>query len=329
MPPDDAPAAPSSSRRSRKSADSSRKRTRIVVQLRARPAPYVPRSGPRLEPPRLQLPSDSTAYIVDRILLPSPGPAADGRPLPRRMTYIVGWHDLPAARALVPAMRILEYVSPLVLEEWEWQLELGLDEERGREQELPASPPLPPVASSPALAKPILPASLETKPDFVMQIPPLRPPRPQRTPDVEPLPSYTPTISLNPWTFHARAPPPPPPEQTKPASLAVAFPNKWESPKPPKKPDRKKKKTVQSTLPWAMKRKYNSVSEAFADFEDDDEMGVYHTHSQDEASDKQTELFVVEEESAVAIKSKSKSKSKSKGQDRRGNCSKSIQFGFS
>lgn len=94
-------------------------RTRIEVQIRQkRPAEYVPGSGPPLQPISLLPPRDSTAYIIDRIILPSPGPAADGKPLPRRMTYIVGWHDLPAARMLVPAMQILNYVSPREVEEW-------------------------------------------------------------------------------------------------------------------------------------------------------------------------------------------------------------------
>jgi hypothetical protein len=48
------------------------------------------------------------------------------------MTYIVGWHDLPAARVLVPAMKILDYVSPWVLEEWEYSFELELEEERAK-----------------------------------------------------------------------------------------------------------------------------------------------------------------------------------------------------
>lgn len=46
------------------------------------------------------------------------------------MTYIVGWDDLPAARILVPAMRILDYVSPRALEEWEYNFEEELEEER-------------------------------------------------------------------------------------------------------------------------------------------------------------------------------------------------------
>ncbi|RDA88735.1 hypothetical protein CP532_4053 [Ophiocordyceps camponoti-leonardi (nom. inval.)] len=104
---------------------------RLVVPLPSRPLQYQPGSGPPLQRIRLLPPHDSTAYIVERILLPSPGPApADGKPLPRRMTYIVGWPDLPAARLLVPAMQILEYVSPRALEEWEANAELELDQDR-------------------------------------------------------------------------------------------------------------------------------------------------------------------------------------------------------
>ncbi|RCI09930.1 hypothetical protein L249_8617 [Ophiocordyceps polyrhachis-furcata BCC 54312] len=104
---------------------------RLVVPLPSRPPPYQPGSGPPLQRIRLLPPRDSTAYIVERILLPSPGPApADGKPLPRRMAYIVGWSDLPAARLLVPVMQVLEYVSPRALEEWEANMELELDEDR-------------------------------------------------------------------------------------------------------------------------------------------------------------------------------------------------------
>lgn len=92
----------------------------------------MPGSGPPMEPPRLLPPHDSTAYILDRLLLPSPGLAKDGKPLPKRMAYLVGWHDLPAARTFVPAMQILEYVSPYAFEEWEYQMELELDEERAK-----------------------------------------------------------------------------------------------------------------------------------------------------------------------------------------------------
>ncbi|CVK99449.1 uncharacterized protein FMAN_02289 [Fusarium mangiferae] len=106
------------------------KRSRIEVRLRSKPRDYVPGSGPPLQPISLLPPQDSTAYILERIILPSPGPAADGLPLPRRMTYIVSWTDLPAAQMLVPAMDILEYVSPRKLEEWEFKnTEEQLEEE--------------------------------------------------------------------------------------------------------------------------------------------------------------------------------------------------------
>ena len=111
------------------------KRSKIVIPLPLKPPDYVPGSGPALQPLALLPQHDSTAYIVERILLPSPGLANNGRPLPKRMTYIVGWHDMPAARMLVPAMQILDYVSPRALEEWEWQLEMDLDEERARLEE--------------------------------------------------------------------------------------------------------------------------------------------------------------------------------------------------
>ncbi|KAF4954867.1 hypothetical protein FGADI_4969 [Fusarium gaditjirri] len=106
------------------------KRSRIEVRLRSKPRDYVPGSGPPLHPISLLPPQDSTAYILERIILPSPGVAADGLPLPRRMTYIVSWTDLPAAHMLVPAMDILEYVSPRKLEEWEFKnTEEQLEEE--------------------------------------------------------------------------------------------------------------------------------------------------------------------------------------------------------
>ncbi|KZZ90482.1 Chromo domain-like protein [Moelleriella libera RCEF 2490] len=128
----------SSSSSSDEASQRPRKRRRhgFVVEIRPRPK-YVPGSGPALQPPRLLLlPSSSTAtaYIIERILLPSPGLAADGRPLPKRMTYIVGWHDLPAASLLVPAMDILDYVSPGTLECWEEGLEAEV--ERQQQQQL-------------------------------------------------------------------------------------------------------------------------------------------------------------------------------------------------
>ncbi|KAL6872897.1 hypothetical protein J3F83DRAFT_731319 [Trichoderma novae-zelandiae] len=107
-------------------------RPRIVIPLTSKPADYVPGSGPPLQPISLLPPGDSTAYIIERVLLPSPGLAPDGRPLPKRMAYLIGWRDLPAASKLVPAMQVLDYVSPRTLEDFEARLEQELDDERGR-----------------------------------------------------------------------------------------------------------------------------------------------------------------------------------------------------
>ncbi|KAG6050200.1 hypothetical protein E4U39_004605 [Claviceps sp. Clav50 group G5] len=104
-------------------------RSSFVVAIRSRPR-YIPGTGPALQPPRLLPLAASTGYIIERILLPSPGLAADGRPLSKRMTYIVGWRDLPAASLRVPAMNILDYVSQRTLEEWEERLEDEMDEHR-------------------------------------------------------------------------------------------------------------------------------------------------------------------------------------------------------
>lgn len=111
------------------------KRSRIEVQLPPKIADYVPGSGPPLQRISLLPPQDSTAYIIDRFLLPSPGLAADGKPLPRRMTYVIGWTDLPAARLLVPAMEVLSYVAPLALETWEWDREMEMEAERAKLEE--------------------------------------------------------------------------------------------------------------------------------------------------------------------------------------------------
>lgn len=94
------------------------------------PRRYSTAKAPPLPKLRLLPAQDSTAYIIDRIFLPSPGIARDGYPLPQRMTYIVGWRDLPAARLLVPAPKVLDYVSPYELENWEWITEEAMEKER-------------------------------------------------------------------------------------------------------------------------------------------------------------------------------------------------------
>ena len=105
------------------------------MSLDAKPRDYAPNSGPPLQRITLLPPQDSTAYIIERILLPPNEIAHDGKPRPKRMTYIVGWRDLPAATLLVPAMDILEYVSPRELENWETALEQELSEDRAKLEE--------------------------------------------------------------------------------------------------------------------------------------------------------------------------------------------------
>lgn len=112
-----------------------RHKGRLIVALRSKPREYLPNSGPPLQRVSLMPPQDSTAYIIERILLPPNETARDGKSRPKRMTYIVGWHDLPAARLLVPAMDILDYVSPWELEKWESDLEEELNADRAKLEE--------------------------------------------------------------------------------------------------------------------------------------------------------------------------------------------------
>ncbi|KAG9258895.1 uncharacterized protein F5Z01DRAFT_8270 [Emericellopsis atlantica] len=103
--------------------------TKIVI-----PIPCIPRykrgTGPSLQRITLQPVHDSTAYIVERIFLPPKGTGRDGRELPKRPGYIIGWTDLPAARKVVTARDVLTYVSPRKLEEWESSFEEELNAER-------------------------------------------------------------------------------------------------------------------------------------------------------------------------------------------------------
>ncbi|KAK3192375.1 hypothetical protein K4F52_001588 [Lecanicillium sp. MT-2017a] len=134
----------------------------ITIPLPSRPKDYIPGSGPPLQPVELLPPSDSTAYIVERILLPPAGLAKDGKPLPKRMAYIVGWRDLPAARLLVPVMEILDYVSPFALEEWEYNMELELEQDRARlEEERRELQQHPAKAASKAKARPPVHSEIE------------------------------------------------------------------------------------------------------------------------------------------------------------------------
>ncbi|GKT40489.1 uncharacterized protein ColSpa_00670 [Colletotrichum spaethianum] len=75
---------------------------------------YKPGTGPRLAPITLLPVRDTTAYIRDEFFVP-PALSVDGK---KRLQYVVGWTDLPAARLQVDAQRICDYVSPMAYEEW-------------------------------------------------------------------------------------------------------------------------------------------------------------------------------------------------------------------
>ncbi|KAK0657058.1 hypothetical protein B0T16DRAFT_400814 [Cercophora newfieldiana] len=78
---------------------------------------YVGGSGPPMQKLYLVPPRDSTAYIIDRFILPL---LKDTTPETRRLPYYyIGWTDEPVAKTLVPCNRALEYVSPAEIERWE------------------------------------------------------------------------------------------------------------------------------------------------------------------------------------------------------------------
>ncbi|KAK4174835.1 hypothetical protein QBC36DRAFT_332783 [Triangularia setosa] len=89
---------------------------------------YVPGSGP--PPPKISLlpPSDSTGYIIDQFVLPTD---KEMTPDSRRLIhYHIGFTDLPAAKLLVPCHKVLDYISPRELEDWEYRNAERLAEEK-------------------------------------------------------------------------------------------------------------------------------------------------------------------------------------------------------
>ncbi|KAK4144866.1 uncharacterized protein C8A04DRAFT_11140 [Dichotomopilus funicola] len=91
---------------------------------------YVPGSGP--PPPRISLapPRDSTAYIINQFIVPTD---KDMTPTSRRMIYYhIGFTDLPSVKILVPCHKVLDYVSPREVEDWEYQNLEQKEEERVR-----------------------------------------------------------------------------------------------------------------------------------------------------------------------------------------------------
>ncbi|KAH6854123.1 hypothetical protein B0I37DRAFT_22489 [Chaetomium sp. MPI-CAGE-AT-0009] len=80
---------------------------------------YVPGSGPPPPPISLVPPRDSTAYIIDQFILPTD---KDMTETSRRLVhYHIGFTDLPAVKLLIPCNKVLDYVSPRELEDWEYQ----------------------------------------------------------------------------------------------------------------------------------------------------------------------------------------------------------------
>lgn len=97
---------------------------------------YNPASAPVSEPVILHLDNDAhldenkRAFIVDKVILPLEPFTELDDPRQRRAYYIIGWPDLPSARPVVDCMQASEYVSPHVIEEWEYQAFLRREEEK-------------------------------------------------------------------------------------------------------------------------------------------------------------------------------------------------------
>lgn len=108
-------------------------RTTFEIPLHRAPRRYVSGSGPKSQPISLLPLHDSTGYIVDKVVLPT-GPLLN-RVAQRKLYYIVGWRDIPAARATIEATKVLDYVSPRTLENWEYQRLLKQEDEKKAEEE--------------------------------------------------------------------------------------------------------------------------------------------------------------------------------------------------
>jgi hypothetical protein len=105
-------------------------RPTFEIPLSSKPPDYRPGDGPALAPIRMSLDNDAGAFIVDKRVLP--GKPINGE-LKLELYYIVGWPDLPVARVAILATKIHDYVSPWVLEDWEYQASLERDREQERE----------------------------------------------------------------------------------------------------------------------------------------------------------------------------------------------------
>ncbi|KAI8302873.1 hypothetical protein K4K59_000317 [Colletotrichum sp. SAR11_240] len=119
------------SRQPHTTSSSSHVELAVVFKDIATYRPYTPGTGPPLRPITLVPVRDSTAYIRDEFFVPPPL-SQDGK---KRLQYVVGWSDLPAARLVVDAERVADYVSPAAYEDWCAARAAERDEEERRREE--------------------------------------------------------------------------------------------------------------------------------------------------------------------------------------------------
>lgn len=107
---------------------------RVKIEIPVPSAPkYVPGSGPPSAPISLIPEKDSTAYILEKYVLPK---QSETRPQDRRLVYyLVGFTDIPQARILVPCQKALDYVDPYTMERWESENDEKIAEQKKRAEE--------------------------------------------------------------------------------------------------------------------------------------------------------------------------------------------------
>ncbi|KAK3990383.1 hypothetical protein QBC44DRAFT_239391 [Cladorrhinum sp. PSN332] len=119
---------------------------------------YVGGSGPPLAKTSLAPPHDSTGYIIDQFILPTPANMTEHSR--RLIHYHVGFTDLPAAKILVPCDKILDYVSPREYEDWEYKnfdqrmQERAQEEARKKAEQASGAVKKKPVGRPPKVEKP-------------------------------------------------------------------------------------------------------------------------------------------------------------------------------
>lgn len=99
----------------------------IIVGVVGQPPAFRRDLAPPLPPLRLLPQRDSTAQIIAegvRQILDE-----DDQVKHKILEYVIGWPDRPAACLRIAADKVLEYVSPAALEEWEHNQSLERDEE--------------------------------------------------------------------------------------------------------------------------------------------------------------------------------------------------------